>query len=84
VASLLCSFKTSGEVYIFHPLIASTKELLKNGNMLTVIACEHSIKRGFIYMVERNNNSKSQPLKMRQMEEFQLSSKYLSIVETLY
>jgi hypothetical protein len=70
VASLLCSFKTNGEVYIFHPLIASMKELLKNGNMLTMITCEHSIKRGFIYMVETNNNSKSQTMKTHQMEEF--------------
>jgi hypothetical protein len=49
-----------------------------------MIAYEHLIKRGFIYMLETNNNSKSQTMKTRQMEEFQLSSKYLSIMETLY
>jgi hypothetical protein len=68
----LCSFKTSGEVYIFHPLIASTKELLKNGNMLTVVACEHSIKRGFIYMVKTNNNLKSQTMNGRILIQFEI------------
>jgi hypothetical protein len=47
-----------GEVYILHPLSACTKELLKSGNMLRVIAYEHSIKRGFIYMVQNHGNKR--------------------------
>ncbi len=53
IASLLCNFKTNGEVYIFHPLILSTNFFMKNDNMVHVkvktkslITCEHLTKEG--------------------------------------